>query len=254
MSLQGEIFNESGAPPHLLGIFGRKDVGKSTAARMVSTLIPGTSCYAFADPIKHFVQDVFGFSEDQLWGPSSRREEDPIDMISNPFYSQDVLARFMDQGAEHVRNWAHIAKVSEAKALGEVLGWFIGEINRPHMKWTGRRLLQTLGTELGRAKISDHLWIDLAISRLGVIEGAPVAVITDGRFDNEAAAIRRAGGKVILIESFESPGYRSTADAHASEQGISLTQADTRITNDKGRGEEHLREQIKEALFLYGWI
>lgn len=65
---------------------------------------------------------------------------------------------------------------------------------------TPRQAMRTLGTEWGRALAPD-LWVCAWERRLGVAAEDWVALVAvdDVRYDNEAAAIRRAGGIVVWL-------------------------------------------------------
>lgn len=89
--------------------------------------------------------------------------------------------------------------------------------------WLGkspRELLQTLGTEWGRQMVKEDIWIKIAMRRAAEYEreGWHVA-ITDVRFQNEAEAIRYAGGQVWRVER-PGAGLAGQAGAHASESGV----------------------------------
>jgi predicted kinase len=91
------------------------------------------------------------------------------------------------------------------------------------LPWLGkspRELLQTLGTEWGRQMVRDDIWIKIAMRRASEHErsGRHVA-ITDVRFENEAEAIRHAGGYVWRIERPDA-GLCGAAGEHSSEAGI----------------------------------
>lgn len=60
---------------------------------------------------------------------------------------------------------------------------------------TPRLLMQTLGTQWGRA-IDENLWVKKALSEAGLNENV---VISDVRFPNELYAIQDSGGKVIRL-------------------------------------------------------
>src|SRR5271166_5111492 len=60
-----------------------------------------------------------------------------------------------------------------------------------------REMLQTLGTEWGRTHIGEGVWILLAQEKLLNMGGG--MVITDIRFPNEAAWVRRMGGTVVHV-------------------------------------------------------
>lgn len=96
--------------------------------------------------------------------------------------------------------------------------------------WLGRsprELLQLLGTEFGRTILGQNVWIDHLFRRMDRIENAMRSyhrssgtvdfVVTDVRFENEAAAIRARGGVVWRV-------VRQEADAqavrHSSEAGV----------------------------------
>jgi len=61
----------------------------------------------------------------------------------------------------------------------------------------GRRLLQVLGTEAGRAYNPD-IWIDKLRTRLAQTR-EPLIVVPDVRFINEAAMIRASGGYLVRV-------------------------------------------------------
>lgn len=79
-----------------------------------------------------------------------------------------------------------------------------------------RRLLQVLGTEVGRDILGPMVWIRRLFR---VVPPGPL-VITDVRYDNEAATIRYYGGVVVEIVR---PGDGLDGDNahHTSERGIS---------------------------------
>lgn len=83
-----------------------------------------------------------------------------------------------------------------------------------------RRLLQALGTEVGRNMIGDDTWVEIAATRIQKLraDGHPV-VITGIRFPNELRMVHALGG---LSVSVNRPGF--TGDGHASE--TSVTAAD----------------------------
>jgi len=75
---------------YIIGIVGLKGSGKSTVGKMLAEHLG--SAYgeqAFADPLKRFVKEVFGWSDEALWGESALRDVQdhryPIPTTS-PFY------------------------------------------------------------------------------------------------------------------------------------------------------------------------
>lgn len=82
---------------------------------------------------------------------------------------------------------------------------------------TPRRLMQTLGTEWGRQLVDPNIWVKLAMRRAQWALGQQFAgvVFDDCRFDNEAMAIREAGGIVVKIR-----GREAAVAPHSSEAGV----------------------------------
>lgn len=82
---------------------------------------------------------------------------------------------------------------------------------------TMRRAMQLLGTEAMRGTFGDDFWIKRLRKE---IYGKRMVVISDVRFDNEAAAIRNWGGAIVEVKR-TSAGLQDDAGAHASEKGVS---------------------------------
>lgn len=55
----------------VIGLFGQSGSGKDTAAEVLSA--KGYATMAFATPMKIFCKDVFGFTDEQLYGASEER-------------------------------------------------------------------------------------------------------------------------------------------------------------------------------------
>lgn len=101
--------------------------------------------------------------------------------------------------------------------------------------WIGqspRRLLQTLGTEWGREIVGQDIWVKICLRRAAATlrAGYRRVVIPDVRFDNEAAAIREAGGVVVAVTRPDGC-VAGEAMLHASEAGISAALVDKEIVN-----------------------
>jgi hypothetical protein len=116
----------------------------------------------------------------------------------------------------------------EAKKLGEV-----------------RRLMQVLGTEIGREMIDDDLWIKLAKKSWDdYFSFGYDVVVTDVRFKNEADAIRFNGGKIIRIHR---EGVKPVNN-HVSDTGVDLLSVDHEIINNGS--VEDLQNTLKTLLQL----
>lgn len=90
-----------------------------------------------------------------------------------------------------------------------------------------RRLLQAMGTEVGREIFGEDFWVDYTMRKVHSLE-ANFVVIPDVRFFNEAQAIRNTGGEVIRIDRL-----RTTAvNEHISEHALDTYTFDFTIDND----------------------
>lgn len=83
-----------------------------------------------------------------------------------------------------------------------------------------RRLLQALGTEVGRNMIGENVWVDIMKRKIAALraEGRDV-VVTGLRFGNEVLAIADAGGTTIWVHR-PSEAASAAVAAHASETSV----------------------------------
>lgn len=100
---------------------------------------------------------------------------------------------------------------------------------------TPRHLMQSLGTEWGRKLVGEDVWLTVAERHLGLLAGdEPVAdriVITDVRFANEAAWVRRHGGTLVSLER-PGAGLQGSAASHSSEAHITEIDTHLALLND----------------------
>lgn len=124
---------------------------------------------------------------------------------------------------------------------------FEGDAKEREIPWIGRSpryLMQTLGTEWGRELVASDIWLRCAERRivLGGGTGKVNWVITDVRFDNEAAFVRKLGGQVWRVVRPDA----IPVSPHASENGVSLTLVDYTIEN--GSTLDELRAAVDRRL------
>lgn len=170
-----------------------------------------------------------------------------------------------DTAAEHLVETMGFERIAFADALRDMVmaGFGLlpedmqGDKKEEEIDWLGaspRRILQTLGTEWGRAHLGPDLWVKLAWRRMAEMHecGQRLFVFTDVRFDNEAQAIVNSGGTLLRLVRPGAPGVR----AHASEAGVddsyvsAVVVNDSTIANLHNRVRMHARLAEKEAM---GW-
>ena len=186
----------------IIGLCGPAGSGKDTIAdHLVSKY--GFVKMANADLLKRVARDVFAFSDDQLWGPSERRNapDKRYPREHGPF-TKDRKCLCCGVQAEVDTTAAYELFVPKAA---------------PHCFLTPRFALQVFGTEAGRMCF-ESVWIGRLLGlaqelqaggchyspQQGLFRGAPgmaetSVVIPDVRFRNEVDAIRAAGGKVVRV-------------------------------------------------------
>jgi hypothetical protein len=183
---------------------------------------------AQADPLKRFVRDVFGFTDEQLWGASALRNQADAAFARTGPWRDALLEVSLKQFDEHATQWLedvlpHDNTTARRRAAAELRLWhweLCAEV-ADGRALTPRLALQTLGTEWGRHLQSD-IWTSYALRTANLLRDGmrgysprqgllvrdigppPLVVITDGRFKNEISAVREAGGVAIRIERGDS--------------------------------------------------
>ena len=83
---------------------------------------------------------------------------------------------------------------------------------------------------MGRETLPGSVWADTGMAKVARHRrDLASVVITDCRYDDEAEAVRAAGGKVVRIVR---PSLPEPTDSHTSESGISDHLVDREIVND----------------------
>lgn len=172
----------------ILGLSGKKQVGKSTTCMFVKELCPDLDVREFglAEPLKDLVIAGFDIPRECCYGS----EEDK----NKPLFTWSMIASKL------------------RKKYGKTESDFL----------TGRELLQLIGTDLFRENFSNDIWVQLCISRI-TQSNTDVAIISDVRFPNELEAVNRLGGKSIRIYRNTDIGNSIT---HASEIALDHTPDD----------------------------
>ena len=176
----------------IYNVFGYKGSGKDTVCKMIAESYSKRGVevdkLSFANPLKEIVREHFGgYMDDeveQVWGSIEDKEK--------------------TIGGLPVRD--------EIKEIYPFL--------KDHDYWSGRLLLQFLGTEVFRG-IDDKFWVNTFTAK--VLKGEGHVAVSDCRFKNEYEAIEDLALKgiynldVVNIK-INRKGYER--DGHASEQDM----------------------------------
>lgn len=87
-----------------------------------------------------------------------------------------------------------------------------------------RRLLQAMGTEVGRNLLGENIWVEAMFKNLP----PGLVTITNVRFPNEYEAVKARGGVVWRVDR---PGFKP-ANNHISDTALDAYSFDARIYND----------------------
>lgn len=229
-----------------------KDTGAAIMARELNGVVLG-----LADEIKRFALN-FGFTDDQLWGPSENRNA-----ADYRFSHANLVSEVENELENEMSRWIQSlplsyfdAKNTLAPVCRELLSH--GESNG---FLTPRLVLQKLGTEWGRGLKRD-IWIEHALNTVTKLLGGGYAysqaggaifvdkifgptlvncvVIPDGRFRSEIMAVKRQGGLVVrLVDPSGAKKDIGGIEGHVSEteqDGIPDWHFDYTVVNDKNEG------------------
>lgn len=201
----------------MVGIAGRKGSGKDTLASGMLTwwlksygLLRDGNVYHMADVLKKTSVDLFGISRTSVYGSQQQK---------------DQLTQY---------GW------------GDMPTYDIMTEPRPprNKKMTCREFLQYFGTEICRT-MSHSIHIDATMRKIHSDESESSAldylvVVADLRFPNECDAIRKAGGKIILVTR----GDNEKTDEHSSENSLDNYEFDAIIDNASMNKQQQLNAAI----------
>lgn len=208
----------------IIGLHGVSQSGKDTSAKVLIEKF-GFKRIAFADKLREMLYAL-----------------NPIVVI--PF---DMLVQWDAEGFAAAEGEAGLVGFdSEYNVAFGRLDTLVRTVGWDNAKQVPevRELMQRQGTEAGRNIFGENFWVAAAMSEIG---DSNAVVFTDVRFDNEAEAIRNAGGFIIEVVR---PGYEPVND-HASDAGLSGDLIDAIVLNHGSVNDLH--ETITETISQFGF-
>ena len=180
------------------------------------------------------------------------------DMLISEGFKHESFAAPLKDAAASIFYWNRDSlegDTPESRAWRErVDTWWSEHLGIPN--FTPRLALQLLGTEVFRNHFHQDIWILSMEARLR--EEKNNVVVTDARFPNEIAMVRRAGGVIVRVKRGDDPEWFDLAkinpgamtevypDIHASEYSWCSVTPNYVIRND-GTVEE-LERVVKDLL------
>lgn len=209
--------------PDIIGLCGLASVGKDTAALLLKSHLRFAQL-AFADPLRAEICDAYTCPTALFTNRGTKEVETPELALLN------------------CSNYEFVGLMLLLEAAGKGTCNLSGFLEAPR---SPRWLMQQWGTEYRRKTTHENYWTRNMIARVrGLQEGDQWrTVISDVRFDNEAAAIRSMGGVIWQIKR-AGVAHDST---HVSEVDGSQFEPDHVIDNDADI-------QTLQLLVVGGWL
>lgn len=244
-------------------LVGKAGSGKDTTANIVAKMT-NANVVALADPLKHIVQALYGFDDEQLWGESKLRS------TPKEFLAKDLQSIFNYQTIAFKMPLGFRCTEGHDSALQALIDYGISEYAplapNQNISLYPRKVLQDIG-EWVRGN-NDKYWIDINLKMVdGLLEtgfryertndssipdgkARTLVVVPDGRYKNEVLSAKKAGFLLVKVINPE----ESSKDVHSSETEIDQMPDfwfDVIISNDKERGLKGLERAVKRIVETY---
>lgn len=208
----------------IIGISGKKQSGKNTAANYIHGMILKSKRMVEGFTVNEngqlIIKTAVGGDEEYGVLDVTRRDSHFAEYAHHNLWPYIKLYSFAD-GLKHLSMEFFGLSLSQVYGTDEekntltnidwedIPTWQNSSLNTNRGLMTSREFLQYFGTDIMR-KMYTNIWVDYAINTIQK-EQSELAILADVRFPNEVEAVQKAGGKVIrLTRQFQS-------DAHSSE-------------------------------------
>lgn len=240
---------------YVLGLVGDAGAGKDTFADMAQVwswevLGPDYSfCrFSFAAPVYELAAVILGVTPEKL---AERRGKE----IKQWFWvTQEALERVANvwkrYGIDKYADFSYVWPQFEASTLYPLIAksapdFYRGSESMIYPLYTSpRKMLEFVGTELGRALVDENLWLNIVVDRIHKIQ-ADISIITDVRFDNEAELVKHFPGAEdsSIVKVYAPNNKHAITSSHVSAKGISQEYIDDVVTNNFD-GLENFRKNV----------
>lgn len=223
---------------HIVGVRGAISAGKDTLGELFAAKL-GWRVRKFATPLREVFQLVTDIPASETCTAEQKAAPCPLGEHLQLRLERAVLRLAPLRGSlQPAREMAGILRAAEAAEGTLTVG----------------RVLQLLGTECFRGCLGEDVWVDATERQLraDAADGAEGVIITDARFPNETALVRRLGGTVVRVTrrsaaddaagaADDAAGDAAAASgrstAHASERALDGEDPDIDLCNS-GTKEE----------------
>ena len=143
-------------------------------------------------------------------------------LVNLHHFRRESFANTLKDAVSAVFGWDRTMLEGRTKQAREwreqVDPWWAERLGMPHL--TPRWILQNWGTEVCRKNFHDDIWIASLENKLRA--STDDIVISDCRFPNEIAAIKKAGGRVVrVVRGAEPEWYGAAVSSNRGPNGNS---------------------------------
>ena len=194
---------------NIITLSAKARCGKDTAAQYLLDNLENSTSYALAACFKESIAMHFSeyLTRDDVFGYGVDRNSYIIYIDRSDFI--DMVERVFEDFGYHL----------------EDIDWTVVDDNNG---WTIRRIMQTIGTDIGVNQIDTNIWLkEFEKAMFSLEEVYDTVVMVDCRQTHEIEFVRERGGSVIHI-------LRDTGltDDHITEQGLPIENGDFVIENN----------------------
>lgn len=220
--------------PKFIVFAGKKQSGKSTAAKYVSGCLPVAKVVSFADPIKEFCKKALGLTDTQING-SDEDKNSPTNVMWNNL-PDDIRVRYGRRLSEfEISTWKSIftTPCGVDHTIVPARGYM-----------TAREVMQVFGTDMIRNYFGQDIWAEALFRNYRDVLNKFI-IVDDCRFPNEADIALRHGATLIRLTRDV-----CAKDNHASETALDLYPIEkyTYVLDNSNLTIDETRKKLREIL------
>jgi hypothetical protein len=216
----------SGAYP-IIGLRGSSGAGKDTLAALIRGVDQRYTVMKFAEKVRRAASALAAIPVERMWTAADKAEPVGLEVVD-----LGEIGRRTKEAAD-ICGLPPKAILPLARRVCEVL-FRRGEDNlalfRP-IEMTVGRLLQLVGVECFRELFGPTVWIDAFEAEWRSLGSGPI-LISDVRFPEETAWIRRKGGIIVEIRRDADRPDDGRSLQHQSERALDGEHPDYIVNND----------------------
>lgn len=215
---------------YYVGLCGAAGAGKDTVAEMIAQYFSSSSKkYSFAGPVYGLAAAILGTTVAELETRATKEVFQQFHITqrslenAKDFYDASGLDFYMPFPEAW---WAFFPNLE--KFIQPYTSLWEPENTIVTLSISPRKMLELVGTELGREILDEQVWVD-RIVRDATLNKVRVAVISDVRFENEVLFVKDKGGVVLEVSAPSNPF--AIISNHPSNKGIDPHYIDGVIIN-----------------------